>query len=332
MGGILAEDIGPSSVKRSWRNGLFAPRYQVKLIGLFSLHALLVGGFLLALNEVWLVSVIDRFAPEVGSNPALPEDFGPAILQIVHQLSATVILYMLLCIILGTYLAHRTAGPMYRLSKALEEVEAGRLTTCVFRSKDEAQGLARAFNAMVETLRSPRDRPSTKESPSALSAPARRSFRSLWIAPRFQAKYLIFGALNGVMLTCFYFAFVRRLLLGPMLSAVSDALGSEAARTVYMGEIDPMLGRGIALAVAGLVLSSLASIVFSHRTAGPQQRLRACFDAVAGGQIGVRCQLRAGDHLAELAAAFNRAMEAHELRAASPSGDQSDHASEASRE
>ncbi|MCB9653106.1 MAG: HAMP domain-containing protein [Deltaproteobacteria bacterium] len=325
MGGILAEDIGPSKAKRSWRNGMFAPRYQLKLMALFSLHALLVGGFLLAVNEIWLVSVVRRFAPEAGSNPALPDDFDAAILQIVHQLSATVGFYVLLSIVLGLYLAHRTAGPMYRLTKALDEVAAGRLTTCVFRSKDEAQGLARAFNAMVETLRSPRDRPSPSEQPSATPPPNNRSLRSLWIAPRFQAKYLIFGALNGLMLTWFYFAFIRRLLLGPMLDAVTDALGAEAARTVYVGEVDPMLTRGLVLAFVGLLLSSFASVVFSHRTAGPQQRIRACFDAVAEGQHGVRCHLRTGDHLVELAAAFNRAIEAHETRA-------SDSTSEAAQE
>lgn len=69
------------------------------------------------------------------------------IVPIVFIILAFTFLYIL-------FVSHRTAGPLYRLAKAMEKVGRGDLSVkVIFRKNDEIYEVAETFNHMVEALR-----------------------------------------------------------------------------------------------------------------------------------------------------------------------------------
>ena len=69
------------------------------------------------------------------------------IVPIVFIILAFTFLYIL-------FVSHRTAGPLYRLGKAMEKVGKGDLSVKVkFRKDDELYEVAETFNQMVEGLK-----------------------------------------------------------------------------------------------------------------------------------------------------------------------------------
>ena len=174
--------------------------------------------------------------------------------------------------------------------------------------------------AMVETLRKPScDRPSPSgTAPSATPPPEQPEACDRSGSRRVsQAKYLIFGALNGLIAHLVSASRSSRLALARSCLDRRDrrTLAPEAARTVCVGEAGPRRPGGLcALPSVGLLLSSFASVVLHTGRPGLNERIRACFGTRInpGGTIppsyGRPSRL-------ELAAAFNRAIEAHETRA-----------------
>ncbi len=97
---------------------------------------------------------------------ALPNFTNPEYLLIIQKktlkiLGALFLLGGLPIVILGGILyfriLHRISGPLYRLERAVQEAAvSGKLpkTPVVLREKDFYSGLARAFNQLVERIRS----------------------------------------------------------------------------------------------------------------------------------------------------------------------------------
>ena len=74
----------------------------------------------------------------------------------------TIAFGLLLCMVLSAYsivLTHKVAGPLYRMGLVLDPYRSGAPTRTVsFRSGDQIQPLAQAFNLWIGTLRRDRQR------------------------------------------------------------------------------------------------------------------------------------------------------------------------------
>ena len=78
-------------------------------------------------------------------------------------LAVSVLAYALLACVstsaLCVYILHKVAGPLYRMERILDEYRSGAPTRTVsFRSDDQIQPLAQAFNLWIGTLRHDRQR------------------------------------------------------------------------------------------------------------------------------------------------------------------------------
>jgi methyl-accepting chemotaxis protein len=59
------------------------------------------------------------------------------------------------------------------------------------------------------------------------------------------------------------------------------------------------------LIIVDLVVIIMVGIIFSHQIAGPAFKLERCMRDIAGGDLYIQTKLRKGDHLSNLADAFN---------------------------
>lgn len=69
------------------------------------------------------------------------------IVPIIFIVLAFIVIYVI-------YLSHRTAGPLYKLKQAMDQVGEGDLSAKLkFRKHDEIHDVAESFNKMVKNLR-----------------------------------------------------------------------------------------------------------------------------------------------------------------------------------
>ncbi|MFW6159077.1 MAG: HAMP domain-containing protein [Planctomycetota bacterium] len=133
--------------------------------------------------------------------------------------------------------------------------------------------------------------------------PSRR--RILVVEPKLQFRYLILPLVvtvtTGVCLLVFFY------LQAEALRAAAGAEGplQEDIRTTQL------VG---ALTVGAVVLGHIALVVWlglvaSHKIAGPVYRVKQTMNEVASGNETVRITLRKGDHLKDVARAFNAMMD-----------------------
>ena len=163
--------------KRSFRNYLIDLRFQLKytgyLVGLSLAISGVLGGFLwmqskALVDESKKVSEISRMtaAELIGpDNSAFMSDYeketnahdGKLMKQqqtmryaLVGGLAAMVFLIG----VLGIYITHKVAGPIYKIKRLLRQVAAGKLSfEGKLRKGDELQDVFEAFASMVDNLR-----------------------------------------------------------------------------------------------------------------------------------------------------------------------------------
>jgi len=127
--------------------------YQFGLLGLL-LSIVFIAIFIsIITTHYFVLSTILTKIEETGTFPLGTELIDNSvkplviIVPIVFIILAFTFLYIL-------FISHRTAGPLYRLAKAMEKVGKGDLSVRVtFRKSDEVYEVAETFNQMVEGLK-----------------------------------------------------------------------------------------------------------------------------------------------------------------------------------
>ena len=124
--------------------------YSMYLILTATLMILIYGTSLWFLNKVHL----DLFHKIVGED-ALPKSYIASIQnQFAIAVPLAIVAVSCLLLILGIYVSHRIAGPMYRITKNLNMIGVeNQIDTIQIRKRDQLKEMADAFNHMVHTLK-----------------------------------------------------------------------------------------------------------------------------------------------------------------------------------
>ena len=180
--------------QRSVKNYLIDARFQLKYAGLMVAVTLalsvVLGVFLWStsnkvvdeskkVSDVVKMSIKDD--PVYGDNPELAKAFndsaGDSDQRVLAQQRAMMTgvvgglgVLVVLIGLLGIYVTHKVAGPVYKMKMLLGQVGAGKLTfRGGLRKGDELQDFFEAFQSMVESLKARQER-EVKELEEALAA------------------------------------------------------------------------------------------------------------------------------------------------------------------
>lgn len=136
---------------------LVNPRYQLKFVVM-----LCASSFILF---VALISVFYRFVSEnyrilVELSPMNDEVRGllqSELNQLVLILFFASLLYFILLAVLGLFLSHSSAGPIFHLKQAMAEVNNGNSNIRIkFRPNDDFSDVAETFNTMMDKIYGPK--------------------------------------------------------------------------------------------------------------------------------------------------------------------------------
>jgi len=129
---------------------IVAPGFQFRYVGLILLLMFLTAA--LCSYVVYYTSMIN-----LGEKLAnvYPQGRLVSIVKIVNfRILLSVLLISPLVAVIGIFLSHRIAGPIYRMEKFLADLGGGNLgSRLVLREKDELTPLANGINLAVENLR-----------------------------------------------------------------------------------------------------------------------------------------------------------------------------------
>ena len=122
--------------------------FQARIIAIILLCVFVFSNISLSLTIIF----VSNFFADASINEVLvSESFYSLVVPsmlIIQAIGLAVILY------LGLFVSHRMAGPIYRLEKCAEQIEAGDLSLNVrIRPHDEFQELAAAMDRMVKGVR-----------------------------------------------------------------------------------------------------------------------------------------------------------------------------------
>jgi len=134
------------------RNYFIDPAFQTRFIFKFCMIVIissLVAGsamFFLSQNSTTVAIENTKVVVKPTSDFIIPE--LAAILLIVAFFSSLVVLLLTL------FVSHKISGPIFRIKKEIELMQAGDLTrTFSIRSSDQLQALAKSLDAMAQTMR-----------------------------------------------------------------------------------------------------------------------------------------------------------------------------------
>jgi methyl-accepting chemotaxis protein len=163
--GVESRSIRPNTgaAKRSWRNYLLEPRFQLKYTGMVVAVTVLVASVLgyqaydyskgqtVALQIQMTMANMDLDAETIAGfdDDARAED-RKVLAAIVGGISILAI-----CIaIMGIFVTHRLVGPAFKMQLLFRHVAKGHLRVQgPLRKGDELQDVFKAFEAMIDTLR-----------------------------------------------------------------------------------------------------------------------------------------------------------------------------------
>jgi hypothetical protein len=139
----------------------------------------------------------------------------------------------------------------------------------------------------------------------------RRRWWRLWIYPRFQgmlivANVFLMGIVFALVAALTYRSYTRLLQQGTLLGLPA---GHPYFQFLQIQFTTFLTHLGVAF-IAGTVLTSTATLLLSHRLAGPIVRLKGFFGQIAGNGLGPSSAVtfRTGDFFAELPEIINRAL------------------------
>jgi methyl-accepting chemotaxis protein len=147
-GGQMNQGKAAQKVKRV--KYLISARFQLKYIGLAFLFMFITAAIcsytVYYTGTMIFVEKLSQVYPQ-GRLVALLASINRSILL-------NVLLIMPLIALIGLYLSHRIAGPIYRVERYLSEMAEGKLTSRIsFRKGDEFTSLADKINGLTDSLR-----------------------------------------------------------------------------------------------------------------------------------------------------------------------------------
>lgn len=138
---------------RKLRNLLINPKFQFKYIFWLNISAL---SLLIMYCSIIYFYVSENYSLLVELSPMTQE----AKVQLYTELTEILIkiavfsgCFLFTVTWIGILFSHRTAGPLYHLKKVFSEIKNGDLSKRVhFRTEDEFQDVATAFNEMMDEI------------------------------------------------------------------------------------------------------------------------------------------------------------------------------------
>ena len=139
--------------KRSLKNFLINPLYQLKYIFWISAAglALILGNalvFYYYIRENY--ELLIELSPMDDSTKA---QLYRELYEIIIKLSLVGCGFVIVSMLIGVVISHRTAGPMYHFKRVFNELKNGKTSSRIrLRPNDDFQDVAQAFNEMMDTV------------------------------------------------------------------------------------------------------------------------------------------------------------------------------------
>jgi nitrogen fixation/metabolism regulation signal transduction histidine kinase len=137
--------------RRSIRNAIVNPGYQMRFVmwaGIFCLLVIVFYGTLLYSSMRQYHDMMSSHSTPL-FHAQLAEDYA----QIWNRMTLGTLVIFSTALLVGLFLSHRIAGPMYQLKNAFDKVRDGKWDTrVVFRDNDEFRDLGNSFNQLMESL------------------------------------------------------------------------------------------------------------------------------------------------------------------------------------
>lgn len=142
-----------SHKKRQLKNYIINPKYQLRYV-----FWLTSSGFILVAVNAWLAYsyIKENYITLVDLSPMTDEakaQLYAELRHLIYSLSGVSILFLLIVMLLGIILSHRTAGPLYHFKRVFESIASGNHAARVrLRPNDEFQEVAASFNQMMDSV------------------------------------------------------------------------------------------------------------------------------------------------------------------------------------
>jgi HAMP domain-containing protein len=139
--------------QRRLRNFLLNPRFQAKTIFWIVLSGLTM---FVVCSSVFYVFVRENYQLLVDLAP-MTDDVRAQLYRELHQilllLGGFAVVFLAFMAMIGLVISHRTAGPLYRIKRVIEEVALGNPSARIhLRPNDDFQDVAESFNKMMDAL------------------------------------------------------------------------------------------------------------------------------------------------------------------------------------
>jgi len=139
--------------KRYLKNYIINPAYQLRYIFWLTSSGLI----LVALNAWIAYSYIkENYLTLVDLSPMTDEAKDQLYSELRHlvlAISSSSLLFLILISVLGIFLSHKTAGPLYAFKRIFEEISQGETRKRLrLRPGDEFQDVAESFNKMMDSI------------------------------------------------------------------------------------------------------------------------------------------------------------------------------------
>lgn len=151
----MSDQLGPKPApyKRSFKNYLINPSYQLKYVFWITFTGLL----LITLYSVLIYRYVhENYSLLIELSPMTDDaknQLYAELREIVLKAGGISLIFLVCCTFFGLLLSHRTAGPMFHFKRVFGEIKSGKLDRRIrLRPKDDFRDVAEAFNEMMDTL------------------------------------------------------------------------------------------------------------------------------------------------------------------------------------
>ncbi len=139
--------------RRKLKNVLINPAYQIRYVFWLGITGLLLT---LVNCTIFYVYIHENYSILVELVPMTDQVKGQLyteLHQIIWILAGISVVFVGVVSVLGLFLSHRTAGPMYHMKRVFSDITSGKTTARVnLRPNDDFQDVALAFNTMMDSV------------------------------------------------------------------------------------------------------------------------------------------------------------------------------------
>ncbi len=136
---------------KKWRRGKYLINRSMQCRSM-AMSAIIV--FFIATISAWSIysSTLSAIMEHLENEPQLYEIMMEINSTLLARGAVVLLIAISGAVILTLFITHRTAGPIFRMSRTLREIASGKLPRKVtLRKKDEFKELSAAVNAVIET-------------------------------------------------------------------------------------------------------------------------------------------------------------------------------------